>query len=280
MEYEHLRYEAAEGIATITLNRPDRLNALNVRLGVEIRDALERCGADPDVRCVVLTGAGRAFCAGDDLRAGAETGAATARITAPNGGPVQPGTPGYAEVIRRYLSGEGRWPAIVFAIRALPKPVIAMVNGYAYGAGFNLALACDFRIAAASATLATPFVQRGLGTGTNLLQQFVGVGVAARLVLTGDPITAAEAERLGIVTWAVPDAELAARTHALATRLAQGATTVLAMSKDALYGGWPEPPEQAYARQGYAVYLSSFTEDRAEGQRAFIEKRPPRFQGR
>jgi 2-(1,2-epoxy-1,2-dihydrophenyl)acetyl-CoA isomerase len=213
---------------------------------------------------VVLTGAGRAFCAGDDLKAGS---AFSERW-------------GGLDASRRYVAGEGRWPGIVFAIRAMPKPVIAMLNGYAFGAGFNLALACDFRIAGASASLATPFVRRGMATGPNLLQQYVGVGTAARMVLTGEPVPAAEAERLGLVTRVVPDDELAAATRAFAVEMAQAATTALGLTKAALYRGWPEPPERAYELQGYAVHLSSMNEDRAEGQRAFVEKRPPAFPGR
>lgn len=262
--YEHLLYEVDGGVATLTLNRPARLNALNVRLGVELLDALRRCERDPMVRCVVLAGAGRAFCAGDDLRSG------TAFSERPAG----------VDAAQHYVWGEGRWPAIVAAIRALPRPVIAMIQGYAYGAGFNLALACDFRIAARSAHLATPFVLRGMATGTNLLQQYVGVGVAARLVLTGEPVSADEAERLGLVTMVVADEELAAATRALAERLARGATAALGLTKAALYRGWSEPPERAYELQGYAVHLSGLTEDRAEGQRAFLEKRTPTFQGR
>lgn len=262
--YEHLLFATAGGVATITLNRPAQLNALNVRIGVELLDALHRCEADASVRCVVLTGAGRAFCAGDDLKAG--TGFAE--------------RPPAQDAARRYLAGEGRWPQIVFAIRALPKPVVAMINGYAFGAGFNLALACDFRLAAASASLATPFVQRGMATGTNLLQQYVGIGVAARMVLTGEPLPAAEAERLGLVTRVLPDAELAEATDIFAAELGRAATTALGLTKAALYRGWPEPPERAYELQGYAVYLSGQTEDRAEGQRAFIEKRAPAFPGR
>jgi 2-(1,2-epoxy-1,2-dihydrophenyl)acetyl-CoA isomerase len=264
MQYEHLGFESADGIATLTLNRPAQLNALNVRLGVELLDAVRACGVDPAVRCVVLTGAGRAFCAGDDLKQGtgfSERGAGQ-------------------DVAARYVHGEGRWPGIVFTLRSLSKPVVAMVNGYAFGAGFNLALACDFRIAAASATLATPFVRRGMATGTNLLQQYVGIGVAARMVLTGEPVTAAEAERLGLVTFVVADDELASFTRDFAGRLAGSATAALGLTKAALYRGWPEPPERAYELQGYAVYLSGQTEDRAEGQRAFVEKREPRFVGR
>ncbi len=290
--YEHLLFAIEGAVATLTLNRPEQLNALNVRIGVEVRDALRRCGDDPAVRCVVLTGAGRAFCAGDDLKSGTafserrdgDGEETAARGSAPRFGAgvavAEPGTAAYQDVVDRYVRGEGRWPGIVFALRALPKPVIAMINGYAFGAGFNLAMGCDFRIAAASATLATPFVRRGMATGANLLQQYVGVGVAARMALTGEPVAATEAERLGLVTRVVPDGELAGVTHAFAAEMARAATAALAYTKEALYGGWPLPPERAYELQGYAVHRSAATEDRAEGQRAFVEKRPPDFQGR
>ncbi len=275
MVYTCLLVERNEAVLTLTLNRPQVLNALDLRLGQELAQALTREAVDPAVRCVVLTGAGRAFCAGDDLRAGTANAEGRALPEAARRGTVE-----YAQVIERYLHGEGRWPAIVMAIRALPRPVVAMVNGFAYGAGFNLALACDFRIAAQSATLATPFVRRGMGTGTNLLQQYTGIGVAARLTLTGEPVTATEAEQLGLVTRVVPAAALAAETRAFAAALAAGATATLGYTKQALYEGWTLPPEQAYALQGYAVHRSSFTHDRAEGQSAFIEKRQPRFEGR
>ena len=121
MTYDHLLFACTNGVATVTLNRPERLNALNRRLGLELLDAVARCAADTEVRCVVLTGAGRAFCAGDDLKEG--TAFSEQAADSPR-----------EEVERRYVAGEGRWPQIVLAIRALPKPVVAALNGYAYGA--------------------------------------------------------------------------------------------------------------------------------------------------
>jgi len=261
--YELIRFTVRDGIATITLNRPAQLNALNVEIGVELLDALARCEADTAVRCVVLTGAGRAFCAGDDLKSGRPDLALARSVDIPG----------------RYVQGRGRWPKIVLALRALPKPVVAMLNGYAFGAGFNLALACDFRIMAASASLATPFVRRGMATGVNLLNQYIGIGTAARMVLTGEPVSAAEAERLGLATLVVPDDRLQAETDAFAGRLARAATAALGLTKGALYRGWDLDPERAYGLQGYAVHVSSSTDDRAEGQRAFLEKREPEFRG-
>ncbi|MGI8553752.1 MAG: enoyl-CoA hydratase/isomerase family protein [Dehalococcoidia bacterium] len=263
--YEHLLVEVADGVATFVLNRPDRLNALNQRLGIELLQAVAACAEEPLVRALVLTGAGRAFCAGDDLRdpEGFSAGRRRDRDTA-----VQ------------YVSAAGRWPAIVLALRALPKPVIAMVNGFAYGAGLNLALACDFRFAAESATLAAPFVLRGMATGTNLLQQYTSIGVAAQMVLTGEPLAAPEAHRLGLVTRVFGGNRLEQETAAFARQMARSATAALGLTKAALYRGWNEDPQRAYELQGYAVHLSGLTEDRAEGQQAFLEHRPPRFEGR
>ena len=261
--FEDILYGVAEGVATITLNRPAQLNALRVETGVELLAALRLAELDESVRCVALTGAGRAFCAGDDLRIFTPSVAVLRGVDVPG----------------RYVRGEGRWPQVVLAIRALPKPVLAVVNGYAYGAGFNLALACDFRLAAASASLATPFVKRGMATGTNLLQQYVGVGTAAKMTLLGDPVSASEALALGLVTWVVSDEQLADEAGRVAARLAAAATVALGLTKGALYRGWDVDPERAYGLQGYAVHFSSTTDDRAEGQRAFLEKREPRFRG-
>src|SRR6266446_10464623 len=152
MEFRYLLVQQENQICRVTLNRPERLNALNVRIGVELLQALEDCDRSPEVRVVILTGAGRAFCAGDDLR-----------------GMSDPGEPDrrYLDPIKQYVEGEGRWPLIVARMRAMSKPVIAMINGHAHGAGFNLALGCDLRVMADTATLAIPFAKRGIATGTN-----------------------------------------------------------------------------------------------------------------
>ena len=182
MEFRHLLVRNADRIRRITLNRPERLNALNVRIGVELLQALDDADRDSKVRVAVLTGAGRAFCAGDDLRGMDEPGAPVRRFDDP---------------IKQYVLGEGRWPLIVARMRAMSKPAIAMVNGHAHGAGFNLALGCDLRVIAADATLAIPFSRRGIGTGTNLLQQFVGIGKAMEWALLAPTLSAHEAERWG-----------------------------------------------------------------------------------
>src|SRR5215469_10359721 len=251
MEYRYLLVQREAAICRLILNRPERLNALNVRIGVELLDALERCDRDTDVRVVVLTGAGRAFCAGDDLRGMAEPGEPDRR---------------FADPIKQYVQGEGRWPLI-----------IEMMNGHAHGAGFNLALGCDLRLMADSATMAIPFSKRGISTGTNLLQQFVGIGKAMEWALLAPALPAPEAERWGLVNRVVPLERLEQETMSIAHELAEGPTLVLAYTKSAIVNGWEAPPEVAYRYQGQAVTHSQQTEDLAEGIRAFREKRPPRF---
>jgi 2-(1,2-epoxy-1,2-dihydrophenyl)acetyl-CoA isomerase len=265
MEYRFLLVQREAGICRLTLNRPERLNALNVRIGVELLDALEACDRDEQVRAVVLTGAGRAFCAGDDLRGMSEPNETVHR---------------FADPIKQYVHGEGRWPLIIGSMRRLSKPVIGMINGHAHGAGFNLALGCDLRVMADTATMAIPFSKRGLGTGTNLLQQFVGFGKAMEWALLAPTLSAPEAERWGLVTRVVPHEQLEQETMRLVRELADGPTLVLAYTKSAIVNGWQEPPESAYRCQGQAVTQSQQTEDMAEGIRAFREKRPPLFQGR
>ncbi|HXG17973.1 MAG TPA: enoyl-CoA hydratase-related protein [Methylomirabilota bacterium] len=266
MDFRYLLVQQNEGICRLTLNRPERLNALNVRIGVELLHALDECDRDDEVRVVILTGAGRAFCAGDDLK-----------------GMNEPGEPDrrYRDPIKQYVKGEGRWPLIVTRMRSLSKPVIGMINGHAHGAGFNVALGCDLRILADTATLRIPFVQRGIATGTNLLQQFVGIGKAMEWALLAPTLSAQEAERWGLVNRVVPAEKLEETVMALARELAQGPTLIYGYTKSAIVHGWEEASvEAAYEHQGLALYYTQQTEDFAEGRKAFLEKRPPRFRGR
>ena len=264
-EYRHLQVDTTDGCCRITLNRPDRLNALNIRIGIELLDAIDRVERDRDVRVVVLTGAGRAFCAGDDLKGMTDDDT-----------PLRP----LADPIEQYLRGEGRWPQIVERLRAMPKPVIGRINGHAHGAGFNLALACDLRVMAASATLAIPFVRRGLATGTNLLQQYVGIGKALEWALRGATLSAEEAERWGLATLVVPDDQLDDATGELVAEFATGPTRIIGLTKAAIVRGWSGSPMEAYAQQGLALHHARSSDDFEEGRRAFIEKRPPVFTGR
>ena len=266
MNFRYLLTHQADGVCSLTLNRPERLNALNVRVGVELLQAVEDCDRDDEVRVVILTGAGRAFCAGDDLK-----------------GMHEPGEPDrrYHDPVKQYVKGEGRWPLIVAKMRAMSKPVIAMLNGHAHGAGFNLALGCDLRVMADTATLCIPFVKRGIATGTSLLQQFVGIGKAMEWALLAPQLSAQEAERWGLVNRVVPLAQLEEATMELAAQLAQGPTRIYGYTKSAIVHGWEAASvEAAYEHQGQALYHAQQTEDFTEGRNAFLEKRPPRFRGR
>ena len=225
---------------------------------------MDDCGADETIRAIILTGAGRAFCAGDDLKGMTE--------------PDQPG-PKFPDTVEYYVQGEGRWPLIVAKMRALQKPVIGMINGHAHGAGFNLALGCDLRIMAESATLCIPFVKRGIATGTSLLQQFVGIGKAMEWALLAPQLSAQEAERWGLANRVVPLEELEEATMTLAGELAQGPTRTYGFTKSAVIKSWEASPEHAYEYQGRAYLLARQTEDFQEGRQAFLDKRPPRFQG-
>jgi 2-(1,2-epoxy-1,2-dihydrophenyl)acetyl-CoA isomerase len=259
-------FEQTGSIARITLDRPEKLNAINDETGVQLWEAFARCEEDASIRAIVLAGAGRAFCAGDELgreRSQTEQDSLNRRGR-----------------IKHYVSGPGRWTSTVQLMRSLSQPIIVRIQGYAYGAGFNLALAADFRVIARDAQLATPFIKRGLATGTNLLQQFVGVGKAIEMTMLGEPVGAEEALRLGMVNQVVEPEILDAAVDRLAERLANGPTAALGLTKHAVYQGWNQDPERAYWYQGSAVAEAHELEDLAEGIAAFKEKRTPRFSGR
>jgi 2-(1,2-epoxy-1,2-dihydrophenyl)acetyl-CoA isomerase len=258
--------ERSGAVARITLNRPEMLNAINHDVGVQLFDTFQQCEDDAGVRVIVLAGAGRAFCSGDEL--GRERAPDEAQSLERRG------------QIGHYMSGPGRWTNTVRLMRSLPQPIIARVQGYAFGAGLNLALAADFRIITDDAQLATPYIKRGMPTGTNLLQQYVGLGKAVEMALLGEPIDATEAFRLGLATRIVSLGELDAAVEELAERLAKGPTAALRLTKQAVYAGWDQDPEEAYRHQASAVAQSRDMEDLAEGIAAFKEKRPPRFTGR
>lgn len=265
MDFRYLIVETRESICRITINRPERLNAINIRVGCEILKALEDCEKNEAVRVVVLTGAGRAFCAGDDLKGMTEPGQAG---------------PKYPESVDYYVGGDGRWPLIVERMRALGKPIIAMINGHAHGAGFNLALGSDLRIMADTATLCIPFVKRGIATGTSLLQQYVGIGKAMEWALLAPQLTAQMAERWGLVNSVVELEKLESATMELARKLSKGPTRTYGITKAAIVESWQDAPEQAYRKQGRAYLLARTTEDFEEGRAAFLQKRSPTFVGR
>lgn len=220
--FRDIRFTIADGVATLTLHRPEKLNAYTVEMGEEVVAAFARCREDEAVRAVVLTGAGRAFCAGVDLDAlrAHQAGNAPAR------GPKL----GEEDFLRK----------LPLDLVAFPKPVIVAINGPAIGVGVTMTLPCDVRLAAESATLALPFVKLGLLPGlgsTHLLPRLVGMGRALELVLSGRTIPAAEAAAIGLVNRTVPDAELLPAAHELARTMARHRPEALAAAKAALQFG-------------------------------------------
>jgi 2-(1,2-epoxy-1,2-dihydrophenyl)acetyl-CoA isomerase len=262
--YETITLETVDSVGRICLNRPERLNAFNVRMGYEMIDALTKLEEDPTVRAVVLTGAGRSFCSGDDL-SGLESDGFR-RSTGP-------------DEVKNYVHAAYRWTVVVNAIRRLPKPVIAAVRGHAHGAGLNLAMAADLRVASETANFATPFVKWAMATGVNQLHYFLPLGIVMEMALTGDSIDAARAERLGIVNRLVPDAELENATMEFAQRLANGPTTSLGLTKAAIHKSWWSSIDDAFDYQAVAQTFAGQTDDRQEGRQAFLKKRTPHYTG-
>jgi 2-(1,2-epoxy-1,2-dihydrophenyl)acetyl-CoA isomerase len=254
-----LRVEVDSAVATLTLDRPAALNALTVPVKVALRDAFESIAADRDIRAVILTGAGRAFCAGQDL----------AERELPDAAPLD------VEVRDRYNP-------IIRAIRSMGQPVIAAVNGVAAGAGASLAFACDLRIAAEEARFVLAFGRIGLvpdSGATWFLPRIVGGAKAAELALAGDPVDAAEALRIGLVSRVVPGDRLLADARALADRIAEGAPLAIALTKEALGRSSIIGLDDALEGEAKLQGIAGASRDHAEGLAAFREKRPPRFTG-
>lgn len=255
----------ADGVRTITLNRPERLNAANPPLAAELPEALDAAAADDAVRAVVLTGAGRGFCAGLDL---AEP--AGADILAGGGTRAQRLDP-YAWV--------GRW---VQAVAACEKPVVAAVNGPAAGAGFGLALACDVRLVAEGATLTAGYVRRGLSPDagvTYFLPRLVGLSRAMDITLTGRDVDAAEAERIGLASAVLPREGFAERVGEYARRLAAGPPVALALTKRLLVGSYDRPLDAQLREELTHIKTCFATADVREAVAAFREKRVPTIRG-
>jgi 2-(1,2-epoxy-1,2-dihydrophenyl)acetyl-CoA isomerase len=251
--------DETSSVATLTLNRPDALNALTVPMKEELLAAFRTLEGDDRARAVILTGAGRAFCAGQDLRERLEPDAAPLGV----------------EVRERYNP-------IILAMRALPKPIVGAINGVAAGAGASLAMACDIRIASEGASFALAFGRVGLvpdSGATWFLPRLVGGTRAAELALLGDPVSAADSVRLGLVGRVVPADQLATEARSVAARLAAGAPRAMALTKRALDGSWDRDLEAALEEEANLQDMAGRTNDHAEGLAAFMDKRPPRFTG-
>ena len=254
-----LRVDVDGPVATLTLDRPEALNALTIPMKLALREELERIAADRAIRAVILTGAGRAFCAGQDL----------AERERPDAAPLD------AELRERYNP-------IIRALRSMGQPAIAAVNGVAAGAGASIAFACDLRIAAADARFVLAFGRIALipdSGATWFLPRLVGAARAAEMAFIGDPISADEALRIGLVSRVVPASDLMTEARALADRVAAGAPRAVALTKGALERAATVELDEALDGEAKLQGIAGATADHAEGLAAFREKREPRFTG-
>ncbi|GLZ43244.1 enoyl-CoA hydratase-related protein [Actinokineospora sp. NBRC 105648] len=252
-----------DGVRTLTLNRPDAYNSLTVELKEALLTALREAGQDDSVRAVVLTGAGKAFCAGQDLKEHLAL--------------LEAGDPTPLSTVTEHYN------PIVTAITELPKPIIAAVNGMAAGAGASFSYACDLRIAADNAKFLMAFASIGLTADSGAawtLPRLVGYGRAMEMMLLGKPVDAAEALRVGMVNQVVPAAELLSTTHALASRLAAGATTAYAKIKEAMLASAGGTLGEGLAVEGRTQAEAGASADHREGVAAFVAKRKPEFTGK
>lgn len=260
--YETILFEIRDGVACLTFNRPDRLNSLTAAMHEEIADALIRAAAEGAARALLLTGAGRGFCAGQDL---------ADRAVAPADDAIDLG-----DSVDRYYN------PLIRRLVALDMPVICAVNGVAAGAGANIALACDIVIAARSARFIESFANIGLipdSGGTWMLARLIGQARAIGLALTGEPVSAERAEAWGLIWKCVDDAALAAEARALAARLAAGPTLGLAATKNAIRAGWRKSLDEALDDERDLMRRLGRSADYREGVAAFLGKRRPEFTG-
>lgn len=262
--YQTIKYEKSEGIATIILNRPDVLNAINEQMGRELLDALQSADRDIDVHCVIITGNGRAFSAGEDIQ----------------------------DLRGQYERGENprlgerllhKYNPIIRQIRRMEKAVIAAVNGVAAGAGAGIAYSCDIRVASDNAKFLQAFVRIGLApdSGTSFfLPRLTGFAKSMELSLTGDELTSKDAERYGLVSKVVPGDQLMVAAWDLALKLAQGPTKAIGLTKRALNKSITADLETVLAYESYIQEIAGATDDHVEAVRAFFEKRKPVFKGK
>lgn len=264
--FSTIQIAADDGIFTITLNRPGALNALTDAMSGELTAALRMAQRDQQVRCVILTGTGRAFCAGQDLK----------DLAAPPSDRDDDG-PYVAELLRQ------RYNPLIVRMRTMEKPVIAAVNGVAAGAGASLALAADLRIAAQSASFMMAFVHVGLVpdmASTLTLVQHVGHARAAELCFLGESLSADEAQRCGLVSRVVTDDELPAAVREMATKLAALPTRAIGLTKRALNHAWTATLDEQLEYEAFLQASAAQTADHQEGVQAFLAKRKPKFAGK
>jgi 2-(1,2-epoxy-1,2-dihydrophenyl)acetyl-CoA isomerase len=256
---EHVLFDVEEGVATITLNRPDKLNAFNRTMAVEVQQCLDRCAAVHDIRAVLITGNGKGFSAGQDL----------AEIVDPNG-------PTMTQILSEHYN------PIIRKIRELPKPVVAGVNGVAAGAGANIALCCDIVMAQQSASFIQAFSKIGLipdSGGTFFLPRLIGWQKASALMMTGDKVSAADAEKLGMVYKVLPEEDYRTELQKLMNNLASMPTKALAMTKHALNYSLSNDYLTQLELEDKLQQEAALSYDYREGVDAFINKRTPEFKG-
>ena len=255
-----ITFEIQAHVAVITLNRPEKFNSFNREMALELQAALDACALDEYIRCVYITGTGKAFCAGQDL--GELTGA----------NPI-----GFEKILSEHYN------PIVSKIKNLQKPVVAAVNGVAAGAGANIALCCDVVVAAHSASFIQAFSKIGLipdSGGTYTLPRLIGWQKASALMMLGDKIAATEAERLGMIYKVLEDEHFAEASMKIAITLSQMPTRGLALTKQALGQSWGNSFDQQLATEDRLQYEAAQTDDYQEGVASFLEKRMPIFTGK
>ena len=263
MHYDTVETLNADGVLWVTMNRPEKLNAFNEQMGIDLMEALKEGERSSDARCLVLTGEGKAFSTGEDLNSN--------RATYDSGKPMLLG-----EVVKR------KYNPIVGRIRRMEKPVLAAVNGTAAGAGLGLALACDLRAASEKATFHESFIKVGLvpDSGTSFwLPRILGLGKAMEVGLLGEPIDAAKALSLGLVNWVFPEDAFRREVTKIAERLAKGPTKAMGLTKRAMNRAVVVDMDSALEYEMYLQDIAGRTRDHVEGVRAFFDKRAPSFIG-
>jgi 2-(1,2-epoxy-1,2-dihydrophenyl)acetyl-CoA isomerase len=260
MDTNTIRFAIERGVATLTMNRPENLNAINLEMLDEMLRAIFDCTNNRDVRVIILRGEGRAFSSGGDIKVMENILDRDAYT-----------------FMRNWIK---RVHLLEMQLRTIPKPVIASIRGVASGQGMNLALACDLRIASESASFNQSFVRLGLTSeGTYFLPRLVGVGKATELFFLGDTISATEALALGILNRVVADEQLETETQAWAERLAGGATEALGRTKLLINSGYKNQLDQHLAQESALIAETARTDDFHEAVKAFLEKRDPEFRG-
>ncbi|MBU8772883.1 enoyl-CoA hydratase-related protein [Cytobacillus oceanisediminis] len=256
--FETVKYEVAKGVAWISLNRPDKLNAFTEQLNKEVQQSIKQASRDKEVRCLVITGEGRAFCSGQDLQGVNED-------------------MDHGEVLRRFYN------PMVLELHKCKKPVIAAVNGVAAGAGMSLALACDFRLLSDKASFLEAFIHVGLVPDAGnlyFLPKLIGHAKAMELAVLGEKVNAQEAKELGLATKVIPMEKWQDEITAFAERLAGMPTAAIAIIKKNLKASWESTLEECLERDAQGQRLAGLTIDHKEGVAAFMQKRKPVFQGK